>query len=89
MEILAGLSTVIRGRFQLFRKVRALTVEGRFSAWFLSIFPVVMIFAMNWLQPGYYEKVSDFAYFTHLVLLTFAMLIINVIAVRMMVKLEV
>jgi tight adherence protein B len=88
-EILSGLSRIIRARFQLFRKIGALTVEGRFSAWFLSLFPVAMIFVMNGLQPGYYEKVADFALFPHIVALTFALLIVNVIAMRMMTKLEV
>ncbi|HEX5008583.1 MAG TPA: type II secretion system F family protein [Hyphomonadaceae bacterium] len=88
-EILAGLSKIIRSRFQLFRKVKALTAEGRFSAYFLSAFPVVMIFAMNALQPGYYEKVTDFELFPHLVALTFMLLMVNVIAMRMMTKLEV
>jgi tight adherence protein B len=88
-EILAGLSKIIRSRFQLFRKVKALTAEGRFSAYFLSGFPVGMIFAMNLLQPGYYEKVADFELFPHLVALTFFLLLVNVIAMRMMTKLEV
>ncbi|MDX1581541.1 MAG: pilus assembly protein TadB, partial [Alphaproteobacteria bacterium] len=80
---------VIRSRFQLFRKVKALTVEGRFSAWFLSLFPVVMIFIMSAMQPGYYEKVSDFDYFSELVALTFFLLIVNVLAMRAMTKLKV
>ncbi|HXI87447.1 MAG TPA: type II secretion system F family protein [Parvularculaceae bacterium] len=88
-EILTGLSKIIRSRFQLFRKVKALTVEGRFSAWFLSLFPVVMIFAMNGLQPGYYDKVSDFAYFPQAIALTVVLLLANVIAMRMITKLEV
>jgi tight adherence protein B len=88
-DILSGLSKIIRSRFQLFRKVKALTAEGRFSAYFLSAFPVVMIVAMNTLQPGYYDKVSDFELFPHLVTLTFSLLIVNVIAMRMLTKLEV
>jgi tight adherence protein B len=88
-DILAGLSRIIRSRFQLFRKVKALTAEGRFSAYFLSIFPLAMIFAMNALQPGYYEKVADFQYFPHMVSLTFLLLVVNVIAMRMITKLEV
>lgn len=88
-DILSGLSKIIRERFRLFRKVRALTAEGRFSAYFLSLFPVGMIFAMNALQPGYYEKVADFALFPHLVGITAFLLIVNVIAMRMMTKLEV
>jgi tight adherence protein B len=88
-EILGGLSKVIRSRFHLHRKVKALTVEGRFSAWFLSAFPVVMIFGMNLLQPGYYENVSDNEYFDIAVAVTFGMLLVNVVAMRMMTKLEV
>jgi hypothetical protein len=48
-----------------------------------------MIFAMNALQPGYYEKVADYVLFPHLVALTFVLLVVNVIAMRMMTKLEV
>ncbi|HEY7800258.1 MAG TPA: type II secretion system F family protein [Hyphomonadaceae bacterium] len=88
-DILSGLSKIIRSRFQLFRKVKALTAEGRFSAYFLSAFPAVMIMAMNTIQPGYYDKVSDFELFPHLVALTFALLVLNVLAMRMLTKLEV
>ncbi len=88
-EILAGLAAIIRARFQLFRKIKALTAEGRFSAYFLSGFPVAMIFGMSMLQPGYYDKIADFAFFPHLVAATAAMLVINVIAMRMITTIEV
>jgi len=88
-DILAGLAKIIRSRFQLFRKVKALTAEGRFSAYFLSAFPLVMIVAMNLMQPGYYDKVSDFQYFPHAVAATVLLLIVNVVVMRMMTKLEV
>jgi tight adherence protein B len=71
------------------RKVKALTAEGRFSAYFLSAFPLVMIFAMNILQPGYYDKVADYAFFPQLVAITAILLVINVGAMRIMTKLEV
>jgi tight adherence protein B len=88
-DILSGLAKIIRARFQLFRKVKALTAEGRFSAYFLSIFPVAMIVAMNGMQPGYYDKVADYPFFPHAVALTVVLLVINVVAMRMMTKLEV
>jgi tight adherence protein B len=88
-DILSGLAKIIRARFQLFRKVRALTAEGRFSAYFLSAFPGVVIVAMNALQPGYYEKVADFQYFPHLLGLTSFLLILNIGAMRLMTRLEV
>lgn len=88
-EVLDGLSKIIRGRARLQRKVKALTVEGRFSAWFLSAFPVFMIVVMNSTNPGYYLKVADFVYFKHLVVLTMMMLLVNVVAMRMMTKIKV
>ena len=38
-EILDGLAKVIRARFKLFRRVKAITAEARWSGWFLSVFP--------------------------------------------------
>jgi tight adherence protein B len=40
-EILQGLANVIRARFRLFRKVKAITAEAKFSGTFLSGFPIV------------------------------------------------
>jgi len=88
-DILSGLSKIIRSRFQLFRKVKALTAEGRFSAYFLSGFPVVMILAMNVLQPGYYTKILDYEYFPQMAATTVLLLVVNVIAMRFMTKMEV
>ena len=56
-EILANLSTVLRERQKLRLKIRALSAEGRASAWIISLFPLVM-FGMLWvIAPGYYGKV--------------------------------
>jgi len=40
-EILAGLAKVIRARFRLFRRVKAITAEAKWSGKFLSAFPIV------------------------------------------------
>ena len=88
-EILDGLSSIIRGRFRLMRKVSALTAEGRFSAWFLSAFPIGMVFVMNGLNPGYYLKVADHPYFSYIVATVFIMLLINVVAMRIITNLKV
>ena len=39
-EILDGLAKVIRARFRLFRRVRAITAEAKWSGMFLSGFPL-------------------------------------------------
>ena len=56
-EILSNLSKVIRDRFKLRRKAKALSAEGRYSAMFLSVMPIAL-FAIFWLiSPSYYGLV--------------------------------
>lgn len=61
-EILTNLAIVIRQRFKLRRKAKALSAEGRFSAIVLSIMPVAL-FCILWLvAPTYYSQVWDEPY---------------------------
>lgn len=89
VESLSKLSGVIRGRFRMFRKVKALTAEGRFSAWFLSIFPLVLIFVIQLIKPDYYTQVMDMPIFPYLVGVTVVLLTINMIAMRIITKIKV
>ncbi len=56
-EILANLSSVLRERQKLRMKIRALSSEGRMSAWVISLFPVVMFFILQVAAPAYYGNV--------------------------------
>jgi tight adherence protein B len=56
-EILENLSKVIRDRFKMRRKVRALAAEGRFSAIFLSAVPIVVFLLLRVIAPDYYASV--------------------------------
>ena len=56
-EILQNLSTVIRSRFKMRRKVRALAAEGRFSAMFLSGVPIALFMMLKMVEPNYYSSV--------------------------------
>jgi tight adherence protein B len=55
-EVLANLSRVIRERFKLRRKARALSSEGRFSALILSSMPVLLFCVIYILSPSYYSE---------------------------------
>ena len=58
-EILENLSRVVRERASMMLKVRALSSEGRMSAWMLSVLPVgtfVLLFLFN---PAFYLDVAD------------------------------
>ncbi|CAN7654443.1 type II secretion system F family protein [Mesorhizobium caraganae] len=56
-EILANLSSVLRERQKLRMKIRALSSEGRMSAWVISLFPVVMFVILQVAAPAYYGNV--------------------------------
>jgi tight adherence protein B len=56
-EILSNLSHIIRGRFRLRRKAKALSAEGRFSALALTILPFVLFGVLWIIAPTYYGQV--------------------------------
>jgi tight adherence protein B len=56
-EILANLSSVLRERQKLRLKIRALSAEGRVSAWIISLFPVVMFLILMVVAPSYYGQI--------------------------------
>src|SRR5665811_2099181 len=56
-EILENLSGVIRQRFKMRRKIRALAAEGRASALILSSLPIGMFAVINFLVPTFYANV--------------------------------
>ena len=88
-EILEGLSRVIRARFKLFRKVKAITAEARWSGWFLSVFPVIALLLVQVVQPDYYDRVSDHPLFLPGAIVTFVLLVVNVIFMRVLVNIKV
>ena len=59
-EILENLSAVIRDRFKMRRKVKALAAEGKFSALFLSALPVAIFFMIRFVAPDFYGSVWKF-----------------------------
>ncbi len=56
-EILGNLSAVIRQRFKMRRKIKALAAEGRFSAFILSGLPIAMFLVLQMMAPDFYGQV--------------------------------
>jgi len=59
-EILMNLSSVIRQRFKMRRKVRALAAEGRASALILSALPILMFAIVQIVAPDFYGSVWQY-----------------------------
>jgi tight adherence protein B len=56
-EILGNLSGVIRDRFKMRRKIRALAAEGRASAMILSALPIGLFIVIQFITPEFYGAV--------------------------------
>ena len=56
-EILENLSGVIRQRFKMRRKIRALAAEGRAAAMILSSLPIGMFAVIQYIAPDFYASV--------------------------------
>ena len=88
-EVLDGLSKVIRARFKLFRRVKAITAEAKWSGMFLSGFPLAALLGVNVLNPHYYDAVKPTEYYVPAAVVVFALLGINAVVMRAMVNIKV
>ena len=88
-EILEGLAKVIRARFRLFRRVKAITAEAQWSGKFLSGFPIRALIVIQLTDPNYYDAVLDHPWFIPACFVVGAFLITNLIVMRALVNIKV
>ncbi len=88
-EVLAGLAKVIRARFRLFRRVKAITAEAQWSGKFLSAFPVVALIVILVNDPNYYDNVMDHPLFIPAVFFVGIMLTANLFVMRWLTNIKV
>ena len=88
-EILEGLAKVIRARFRLFRRVKAITAEAQWSGKFLSGFPVGVLLVIQLTDPHYYDEVLDHPWFVPACFIVAVFLALNLMVMRMLVNIKV
>jgi len=88
-EILDGLAKVIRARFRLFRRVKAITAEAKWSGMFLSAFPLVALVAIQLGKPDYFDEVKETSAFVPAALVVGALLGANVLFMKIMTNIKV
>ncbi|MBU2934879.1 MULTISPECIES: type II secretion system F family protein [Pacificibacter] len=88
-EVLEGLSKVIRSRFKLFRRVKAITAESKWSGMFLSLFPLGCLLVILVGKPDYYDTVKHTAAFIPACLVVAGFLVANVFIMRSLVDIKV
>jgi tight adherence protein B len=83
-EILGRLSRLMRNRATMRLKIKALSAEGRASAYALSAFPFILLFVLNILSPSYYGAIRSHPLVEPAIYLGLFLLIVgNVIIYRM------
>lgn len=88
-EILDGLAKVIRARFRLFRRVKAITAEAQWSGKFLSAFPLIALVGINLIDPNYYDEAMEHPWFIPACLVVGAFLTVNLFVMRALVNIKV
>ena len=88
-EILAGLAKVIRARFRLFRRVKAITAEAKWSGKFLSAFPLGALVVISIGDPTYYNEVKETPYFIPACFFVGIFLGVNLLVMRVLTNIKV
>ncbi len=88
-EVLENLSRVIRERFKLYGKVKALTAMGRASANLLAGWPLVMIGSLYAVNPGYISPLWEEEGGQFLAMISFVMVVIGYVICRRMAQIKV
>ena len=88
-EILSNLAQVIRERFKVLGKVRALTAMGRASANILAIWPAVMIGSIFAANPDYVKPLWETQAGHTMILMSLAMIVVGYIVCRKMATIRV
>ncbi|MEI8240886.1 MAG: type II secretion system F family protein, partial [Actinomycetota bacterium] len=58
-SILESIAETVRERQRLARDVRALTAEGRMSAWILTALPILLVVALGIFSPNYFAPMKQ------------------------------
>jgi tight adherence protein B len=85
-HVLEALAQVIRERFAMLRKIRALSAEGRLTAIIVSIVPLVIFASLNAISPTYYGDVADDPLYTPFLVSGIVLTLVNAIVLRRLVR---
>ena len=86
--VLESLGRVIRDRFAMERKIKALTAEGRITAIVVSAVPIMLAGFLHLSTPSYYAEVAEDPLFAPLLGLGLFLTLANALALRRQVKFD-
>jgi len=85
-HVLEALAQVIRERFAMLRKIRALSAEGRLTAIIVSIVPLVIFASLNAISPTFYGDVANDPLYVPFLATGAVLTVLNAIVLRRLVR---
>lgn len=84
--VLESLAKVIRERFAMLRKIKALSAEGRLTAMIVSAVPPIIYVSLNLVSPTYYGDVVDDPLYMPFLATGVVLTVMNAIVLRRLVR---
>jgi tight adherence protein B len=88
-EVLANVSRVLRDRLRMFKKIKAISAEGRISAGLLSCLPFFVLGGIGVFNPEYYRGVGEDPMFPGMMGLGGGLLVAGIVVMWRMVNIRV
>lgn len=87
-EILTNLADMIRKRVMMKSKIKAISAEGRMTAWFMLGFPFFLYGIIRLLNAEYFTPLWESGYGTHFVVVSGALLAVGMLVIRKIVNFD-
>lgn len=88
-DMLGTLAKVVRDRIVMRRRVKAISSEGRMSAYVLSALPVLIYCITSYTAPDYYGAISDDPMYQPIAITIVALVVANFLALRKLVTFKI
>lgn len=88
-EILSNLATIIRDRFRMYAKIRAVSAEGRLAAKVIGLLPFLVAGALNLLAPSFFSAVASDPLFAPLIGVAVLLWLFGIVIFLKMVRIRV
>ncbi|UMA65798.1 type II secretion system F family protein [Roseivivax marinus] len=85
-RVISVLASVVRSRLSMRRRIKAISSEGRMSAFFLSGLPLFIFTTTMMSSPGYYGDVMDDPMFTPMMIIITTLVVLNALVLRKLVN---
>lgn len=87
-EILSNLGQMIRDRLTIKAKIKAISAEGRITAWIMLLFPFALFYMILFLVPTYYDKVWESGYGAYIVTGCLIAIFMGMLVIRRLVNFD-